>query len=376
MSNNAGFFRKLLSTLPIYRSERSVLGGQTDVTLTAAPTLASLGVGVAPLGAATLDASGAAPVASFPITGGTEDGVSGGAVYLHENSGLELSDSAGTVDLENFRVDTQNHFVFSDVTVDGSLVGTVATFRLAGDGELKLTGRAAKALDAALGTDALTPGLAIGTGAPQPVDNRFSALLGLPVVDHVLSQRGGHTQSPTGTDPIVGGETEVDLTSAGTLASLGVSVATTGFASLDASGATPAAFFPVTGGTEDPATGLARVLHQGSGLTLSDANGSLSLSDFFVDSFNSRTYANVTADGEDAGNQPVFNIGQDGSSLTLTKRAAATVDRVLGTDAITNMTPIGQASVDVVPGPSAILNYLHPSAAIPGLSSPQPHGLA
>ena len=60
---------------------------------------------------------------------------------------------------------------------------------------------------------------------------------------------------------IIGGETAVTLTSASTLASLGVTVTALGSAKLNTSGPTPVADFPITGGMESSRGDV--ILHQG-----------------------------------------------------------------------------------------------------------------
>ena len=46
-----------------------IIGGDTSVTLTSAAALQSFGISIAPLGSATVDASGAEPVATFILLG-------------------------------------------------------------------------------------------------------------------------------------------------------------------------------------------------------------------------------------------------------------------------------------------------------------------
>ena len=148
---------------------RPILGGDTAVTLTSAATLASLGLGVSPLGSAALDASGASPVADFPITGGTA-GPDSSLVILHQGSGLELADGAGTLDLRDFLIDTQNGVVDANVAVNGQSAGNVAVFAIGADGAtLTLTPTAAEVADQTLGTTALTSDTVVGTAAPWPI---------------------------------------------------------------------------------------------------------------------------------------------------------------------------------------------------------------
>jgi phage gp45-like len=312
-----------------------------------------LGVTVTPLGSAELDTSGDTPVAQFPITGGTEEPDAGNDVILHQGSGLELSDSSGTLDLSDFRIDTANGVVDANVTANGQSAGNLAVFDIGSDGTtLTLTDAAASAADTVLGTSALSSSVEIGTAAPSPIVNPLT----LGIVERLLSFI--HPPSASVTNPIVGGETAVTLTSAPALSSLGVTVTPLGSAALDASGTTPVADFPITGGTEGPGAGNDVVLHQGSGLELSDSNGSLDLRDFLIDAQNGVVNANVTVNGQSAGNLPVFDIGNDGTSLTLTSAAAGVVDQVLGTSAITSSTIIGTAAPSPVALPGGLASVL------------------
>ena len=154
---------------PTPSDTRPILGGDTAVTLTSAATLTSLGVSATPLGAATLDASGATPVADFPITGGTA-GPGSDLVLLHQGSGLELADSAGTLDLSDFRIDTRNGVVDANVSANGQSAGNVAVFSIGADGTtLSLTPTAAGVANQTLGTGAFSSDTVIGTAVPWPV---------------------------------------------------------------------------------------------------------------------------------------------------------------------------------------------------------------
>lgn len=327
--------------------ETPLIGGTTAVTLTSAETLTSLGVSVSPLGSATVSTSDAGPVANFAITGGTQDDAAGGAVVLHQGSGLELSDTAGVVDLQDFRVDTINGVIDANVSVNGVSAGNVAVFSIGADAALTLTATAASVVDATLGTTAITPAVVVGTAAVAPVlysyasgeDDLFGSFLGGSDASMVASQFS----------PLIGGQTVIDLTSAATLASLDVTISPLGSASIEADGDQAFATFGITGGTLDSASGNAVILHQGSGLGLSDSAGTLSLSDFLVDTQNNVVDAHVVVNGVSAGNLAVFNLGADGA-LTLTMTAANVVDATLGTQAITSSTVIGFAA----PSPVAL----------------------
>lgn len=152
-------------TLP---DTQPLIGGETSVTLTAAPALQSLNITVSPLGSGMIDVSSADPVAQFPITGGTLGPDAGEAVILHQASGLKLSDSGSSVELRDFLIDTQHHVVDANVSANDSLVGNVAVFDLGQDGTLSLTSDAAGLLDNTFGSSALSAGLPIGFAAPAP----------------------------------------------------------------------------------------------------------------------------------------------------------------------------------------------------------------
>lgn len=343
--------------------ETPVIGGTTSVTLTSAATLTSLGVTVSPLGSATVSTTDAGPVANFAITGGTQDDAAGGAVILHQGSGLELSDAAGVVDLQDFRVDTINNVINANVSVNGVAVGNVAVFSIGADAALTLTAAAASVVDETLGTTAITPAVQVGIAAVAPVlysyasgeDGSFGSFLGGCDAAMMASQFL----------PFIGGQTVIDLTSAATLASLNVTVSPLGSASIDAVGDQAFASFDITGGTLDSASGAAVILHQGSGLELTDSAGTLSLSDFLVDTQNHVVDANVVVNGVSAGNLAVFNLGADGA-LTLTMTAADVVDATLGTQAITSSTVIGFAA----PSPVALpASYADMASMIPADAS-------
>ncbi|MDO9710643.1 hypothetical protein [Paracraurococcus lichenis] len=316
-----------LQTLAPTTETRPILGGETTVTLTSAATLAALGIQVAPLGSASVDAGAGDPVAFFPITGGTAGDAPGITQILHEGSGLALSTHAGTIELTDFRIDTLFGTIAGDVAVNGYTVPNVALFSLGADGAtLTLTPIVAQTVGGVLGAPAVTPDVVIGLADTFPSTGP----------DVVLLPHESDTQ------PFVGGETLVTLTSAPVLASLGIEVGLTGSAGLDASGAFPVADFPVTGGTAGLGESLV-ILHQGSGLTLSNAAGSLDFADFIVDTKDSAIYANVSVYGQLSGNIAVFEIGQD-ATLTLTPFVADLANQVFGTTAITAEVPIGTAA--------------------------------
>ena len=355
---------------PSPTSTRPIIGGDTAVTLTSAAALQSLHISVSALGSGALDTSGDTPVADFPVTGGTEGPGAGNEVVLHQGSGLELNDSTGTLDLRDFRVDTQNDAIYANVNANGTNAGNVAAFDIGSGGTLTLTEKAADVANQVLGTTALTPNVEIGNAVVSPVISPFT--IGV-ADDRLLRFLASHDQgsppAPDETRPIIGGDTAVTLTSAATLQSLGVSVAQIGSASLDTSGDTPVAKFPVTGGTEGPGADVSVILHQGSGLELNDSTGTLDLRDFLIDTQNSVVDANVTVNGNDAGHVAVFDIGA-GDSLTLTPAAADLANQVLGLTTLTPNIPIGIAAPAPIALPAGLASCLcddHSSWSAPNL---------
>ncbi len=313
-----------------------ILGGSTAVTLTSAATLGSLGVTVTPLGSTTLDVSGTTPVARFDITGGT-DGPDASDVILHQGGGLALADAAGTVALRDFRIDLPNQTVYANVSVNGVDAGNVGVFAVGSDASLTLTSAAADVVATALDAPAITPDVVIGTAAPSPE-------VGLDALLHQLGSQDGpqFLCHPADTKPIIGGETGVTLSSAATLASLGVEVSPLGSATVDTSAPDPIALFPITGGTVGPGDGVSVILHQDSGLELSSGSDQVSLRDLLIDTQNHVVDANVTVNGTAVGNVPVFDIAND-LTLNLTQQSATVLADTFGSGAFTPGLTVGSA---------------------------------
>lgn len=144
-------------------------GGTTDVTLTGAPLLASLGATVAPVGLATIT-GGTPPVASFPITGG-ESRPNGTLRIEHAGSGLLFSGLGQTLEITNFVVDTLLGQVFVDVAINGVPLATgFAAFDLGGGTPvaLTLTAGAAAELNARTGLTVFNTGIEIGAAVTDP----------------------------------------------------------------------------------------------------------------------------------------------------------------------------------------------------------------
>lgn len=179
-----------------------IVGGVTSVTLTAAPTLASVGLSVAPLGSALVSpGSTGIPIAYFPVTGGAIDTVSFAGSVQHAGSGLSLSSASATVSLTNFVIDTTTSLLSGNVAVGGSALGVVPLFSIGSSGvatspfSLALTAAAAGALSTVFGIPNLT-GAVLGTANTIPITSAVpepatvaSMLAGLALMGGLMSRR-------------------------------------------------------------------------------------------------------------------------------------------------------------------------------------------
>ena len=168
-----------------------VIDGFTAVSLTSAPVLVGAGLSVAGLGSALISpGSGGIPVAYFPITGGEIDTETFGGTIEHEGSGLALSNSTTTVELENFLINTLSGTLFGDVTVGSTTLLDVALFSIGASGNaaypfaLTLTAGAAGTSTSFLGAPDLT-GAQIGIASTTPVTSA------VPEVSTYLMMLGG-----------------------------------------------------------------------------------------------------------------------------------------------------------------------------------------
>jgi len=110
----------VLSMGVVSASADSILvGGVTQVTLTSAPTLTSLGLAIAPTGTATVFTnSSGVPVASFNITGNSPANL-----IFHDGSGLRFSAGGNSLAISNFLINTATNTISGTVMVNGALVG-------------------------------------------------------------------------------------------------------------------------------------------------------------------------------------------------------------------------------------------------------------
>ena len=151
-------------TAPAHAVE--IVGGDTDVTLDAAPTLAELGLDARATGTATVTVNDGIPTFTFPITGGEiEDG---NALIEHDGSGLELFNDSAVLSLSNFLIDTEALLVSGNVSANGMMLGVVPLFNIGSGLSLSLTEASSGAINTVFGVQ-LAPGTVIGTANPQPL---------------------------------------------------------------------------------------------------------------------------------------------------------------------------------------------------------------
>ena len=144
--------------------------------------------------------------------------------------------------------------------------------------------------------------------------------------------------------------TDVTLTSAPVLTELGVSVAPTGRAALDTSGAYPVAMFPITGGVANP-DGSLIIRHDGSDLALSAGSNTVDIGNFVISTKAMTIDGDVVVNGSPyASMTPLFNLamGSGDFVLTLTSGAAGALNAVFDTDAFTTAIQIGTAVTNPV----------------------------
>jgi hypothetical protein len=177
-----------------------ITGGTTEVTLTSAATLASLGASVSGLGTATINTSGTYPVATFPITGGSTS--PSGNLIEHNGSGLAITAGSTVVDARNFLIDTANAVIDSDVSINSGSSSNIGLFAIGSGLSLTLTSGAATALSPVFGLpasqlEALVIGTAttsptVGTGAVDAPEPATVAMLGAGLLGLVAFRRRTH----------------------------------------------------------------------------------------------------------------------------------------------------------------------------------------
>jgi hypothetical protein len=278
----------------------SLSGVGTSVKIDAgtAEALKSLGVSLAPIGAATFEAP--TSTITFPITSGyaeihsdlnVKPGYIQGSI-AHEDSGFSLSAGSTKVELSDFVVDPGNSMLYGTVGgtpkvpllfLDGTAVkvGTEGGNVVLEGTVAKLTDTAAGALNKAFNVTALKAGIPLGSVrlVAKGTATTYDA-----VADQTarISRLDGKATNVT-----------LDAGTAKALQTLGVSVAPTGSAKFDS--ATSTVSFPITGGFAaihsdlgyKPGYIAGTVNHEASGLKFSKGNRSIEVTDFVVDPGNS-----------------------------------------------------------------------------------------
>jgi hypothetical protein len=167
--------------------------------------------------------------------------------------------------------------------------------------------------------------------------------------------------------PIVGGITSVQLNSAPTLTGLGLSVAPLGSAvASPGSNGIPLAYFPITGGSIDTGTFAGGIAHDGSGLKLSTASASISLTNFFINTATLQLVGDVSFGSTSLNDVPLFSLALSSVpsapfSLNVTSQAAGALSAVFGVANLTGFT-IGDANTipitAAVPEPATVVSML------------------
>ena len=168
----------------------------------------------------------------------------------------------------------------------------------------------------------------------------------------VFALAAGHAQAI----PVVGGVTTVNLVSAPTLTAAGVSVAALGTATATAGpGGIPVVRFPITGG-DLSATFAGTIAHNGSGLRLTTSTGTVSLTNFLIDTVSLTLSGGVAFGTTTLSNVALFNLSTNGNAtspfdLKLTATAAGALTTVLG---VPNLTGALIATAGTAPITAAI----------------------
>jgi hypothetical protein len=199
----AALLAALAAPAAVHAQALPIVGGVTSVTLTAAPTLTTLGVGFGTLGTASASpGSDGIPLVYFPVTGGSIDTASFAGSIEHDGSGLSLSSGGTTVNLTDFVIDTVALTLTGQVAVvDGPALGAVPIFNLGFSTNpvspftLSLTAAAAGAITTVFGLPDLT-GVTLGTANTIPITTAvpepatYAAMLaGLALVALTLARR-------------------------------------------------------------------------------------------------------------------------------------------------------------------------------------------
>ena len=324
-----------LAPSPAAAAPVAIGGGTTTLAIDdgAVDALDGLGISVAPVKPAKAGADGIA----FPITGGALEGArgvlrhSGGLVLRKGQTKVALTDYVATLRKKQSRLTAKVNrkarlqaftLDLSDAEIDSSGIGPVVS----GVG-LELSRKGAKALNATFDTSAFARGLRIGvlTVAATP---RFIRLV------------GGQT------------DLELDEGAAAALQSEGITLTPAEGTLVNGDGTLG---FPITGGRVNAGTLAGRIGHDG-GITLTEGDTSVSLTDFVIDTRKATLSARVNGGDDrvailalDLASPDVTIDGKDvtvaGVTATLMKAAADALNAAFSTSAFSEGLTIGEATV-------------------------------
>jgi hypothetical protein len=355
--------------------------GETEVAFSSDLTnaLSSLNVQVEGFGNTRINRG----VADFRIIGGAAD-IETGKVDIIHNGGLTFKTGDVTVNLTDFIISNlgDSPVITGAVTVNNDLVtraplfdlqiGQVETSEKRGrvnldleDVRLTLTGDAANVLNQAFDVNAFTSGFNIGTA---DVDTKLAPVFNTQISDFTFDPNSianppdsslNLQEAPF--DIRRGGETSLafsnDLVNA--LTSLQVQAKAFGNTSIQSNGIA----FPITGGIADVDSAKVDIIHDG-GLTLSNANTTVDLTDFIITNLGDRAVitGDVTVNDDlvtratlfdlqvgslstsNSARHPILNI--DNVQATLTNDAANVLNQAFGVSAFTQGLNIGTADVE------------------------------
>lgn len=161
--------------------------------------------------------------------------------------------------------------------------------------------------------------------------------------------------SPASAVPIIGGATSLDLAPdfLDALAALEITIGLVGDAALNDS----TAVFPITGGSLDTESGQAVIEHEGSGVSLSNENTVIELSNFIIDTGAVLLSGDVALNGEPLEtNLPLFDVDSL-LGLTLTAEAAGALEGAFNVPGLSGILigTAGTAPQTEVPEPLSLL---------------------
>lgn len=308
-------------------------GGSTTLSLepSTAAALQSLGVSAAPIDPASAGADGIA----FPVTGGKLK-LSTLRGHIAHSGGLSLTAGSTRVELTEFDIDLDStpdlevrangrHLDAFDLDLGAATVTRDAVGAQASGVIVKLSREGAKALNRAFGVSAFSGGLTIGTAT---VKLSFAQIR------------------------FIDGATTLTLDpgTAAALTGLGVSLSPQGVATANEGGSIS---FPISGGRVDAATLAGAISHRG-GITLRAGKVAVTVRRFVIDTTDATLTALIGDDRIElatldlSGAAPVID-GQQvtvaGVPVALSATAAAALNQVFGTTALTAGLPLGTATI-------------------------------